>query len=139
MLDEKRIPMGATDAIDHDHQSSNASMTGNMKEVGLIVEEDPKAEARLTRKLDIRLIPVLGLTYLILFLDRTNIANARIQGLEKGLNMPSTGFNTCLWIFYLPFALSEMPSNYLMSLKGLKVNWFMGSQMFILGRLFLPT
>jgi hypothetical protein len=41
---------------------------------------DPKAEKRLVRKLDWRLIPWLCLLYLISFLDRTNIGNAKIQG-----------------------------------------------------------
>jgi hypothetical protein len=133
MADEKKSPVNEHLVIDHDSANSNNSVTGEVKNGGIIVEEDPEAEARLTRKLDIRLIPILGLTYLVLFLDRTNIANAKIQGMVEGLDMPSNGFNTCLWIFYLPFALSEMPSNYIMSLPKLKVNLFMGSQMFILG------
>lgn len=41
---------------------------------------DPEAEKRLMRKLDWRLIPWLCLLYLISFLDRTNIGNAKIQG-----------------------------------------------------------
>jgi hypothetical protein len=41
---------------------------------------DPEAEKRLVRKLDWRLIPWLCLLYLISFLDRTNIGNAKIQG-----------------------------------------------------------
>lgn len=41
---------------------------------------DPETEKRLLRKLDWRLIPWLCLLYLISFLDRTNIGNAKIQG-----------------------------------------------------------
>jgi hypothetical protein len=41
---------------------------------------DPEAERRIVRKLDWRLIPWLSLLYLISFLDRTNIGNAKIQG-----------------------------------------------------------
>jgi len=41
---------------------------------------DPEAERRVIRKLDLRLIPWLSLLYLISFLDRTNIGNAKIQG-----------------------------------------------------------
>src|SRR5438552_1007731 len=37
-------------------------------------------EKRLVRKLDLRLIPWLTLLYLISFLDRANIGNAKIQG-----------------------------------------------------------
>lgn len=41
---------------------------------------DPIAEKNLVRKLDLRLIPWLSLLYLISFLDRTNIGNAKILG-----------------------------------------------------------
>ncbi|EXJ94470.1 hypothetical protein A1O1_02866 [Capronia coronata CBS 617.96] len=97
------------------------------------IPDDPKTERLLTTRMDFKVIPILGLLYLICFLDRTNIANARLAGLEKGLNMPSTGFNTALWIFYIPFVLAEVPSNMMMSLPWIKPNLFLGGQTFILG------
>jgi hypothetical protein len=96
--------------------------------------DSPKAERALTAKIDLKVIPVLGLLYLICFLDRTNIANARLGGLEKGLNMPSTGFNTALWVFYIPFVLAEVPLNMLLSISWMKPNLFLGVQTFLLGR-----
>lgn len=84
-------------------------------------------------KLDVRLIPILGCTYTLLFLDRTNIANARIEGLEKDLNMPSNGYATCVWIFFIPFVLVEIPSNLIMSLPRVKPNLFLGANMLVLG------
>jgi hypothetical protein len=47
---------------------------------------DPVAEKKLIRKLDWKLIPWLCLLYLISFLDRTNIGNAKIQGLISTQN-----------------------------------------------------
>jgi hypothetical protein len=96
--------------------------------------EDPKAARRLLIKCDLRLIPILGCLYLVSFLDRSNIANARLFGLEKSLNMPSNGFNTCLWIFYLPFVVVEIPSNLFMSLNKIKPNQWLAGAMLILGR-----
>ncbi|KAF2202432.1 MFS general substrate transporter [Delitschia confertaspora ATCC 74209] len=86
-----------------------------------------------TTKWDLRLIPILGCTYTLLFLDRTNIANARIEGLEKGLNMPSNGYNINLWIFFIPFVLIEIPTNILMSLPRIKPNIFLGINTLCLG------
>jgi hypothetical protein len=94
---------------------------------------DTKADRRLTTKLDFKVMPILGLLYLICFLDRTNIANARIAGLERGLHMPSNGFNTALWIFYIPFVLAEVPLNMIMTLPWVKPNIFLGVQCFLLG------
>jgi hypothetical protein len=61
------------------------------------------------------------------------VANARIEGMEKSLHMPATGYNTALWIFYIPFVLVEVPSNMIMSLPRVKPNLFLGGNMLILG------
>ncbi|KAJ4351465.1 High-affinity nicotinic acid transporter [Didymosphaeria variabile] len=95
--------------------------------------ELPPPPSNYVYKLDLRLIPLLGCTYTLLFLDRTNIANARIEGLEKGLNMPSNGYNTCLWIFFIPFVLVEIPTNMIMGLPRVKPNLFLGGSMLVLG------
>lgn len=100
--------------------------------------EDPKAARRLLIKCDIRLIPILGCLYLVSFLDRSNIANARLFKLEASLHMPSNGFNTCLWIFYLPFVIVEIPSNLYMSLNKIKPNQWLAGAMLILGEFDKP-
>jgi hypothetical protein len=43
-------------------------------------EDQRKFERKLLWKLDFRLVPWLSLLYLLSFLDRTNIGNAKIQG-----------------------------------------------------------
>lgn len=50
-------------------------------------EEKIAYEKKLIRKLDLRLIPWLTLLYLISFLDRTNIGNANIQGVQSHTKM----------------------------------------------------
>lgn len=90
-------------------------------------------------KRDLLLLPILGTMHMILFLDRTNIANARIEGLEAGLNMPPTGYSTALWIFYVPFILAEIPSNLILVTGKVKPNLFLGGQMFLLGMLWRST
>lgn len=42
---------------------------------------------KLLRKMDGHLLPFLALLYLLSFLDRTNIGNARLAGLEDDLKM----------------------------------------------------
>lgn len=74
--------------------------------IGSSLDIDPRLERIVGWKRDLLLIPLLGVLYTIMFLDRTNIANARIEGLEKGLDMPSHGYNNCLWIFYIPFIIA---------------------------------
>lgn len=53
-------------------------------------------EKAILRKMDIRLIPMLALLYLLSFLDRGNIGNARIEGLVDDLHMTGPQYNwTC--------------------------------------------
>ncbi|EAT81899.2 hypothetical protein SNOG_10505 [Parastagonospora nodorum SN15] len=118
-LDEKAIAESVA-------KSSRSSDNGN-------VEIPFCSKQSYTTKMDWRLIPILGCTYTILFLDRTNIANARIEGMEKGLSMPANGYNTALWIFYIPFVLVEVPSNMIMSMPRVRPNIFLGINMLVLG------
>lgn len=51
---------------------------------------------KLLTKLDLRLMPIVTLLYLLSFLDRGNIGNARIEGLAESLKMTGPQYNwTC--------------------------------------------
>jgi len=52
-------------------------------------------------KVDRWLIPWLCLLYLLSFLDRTNIGNARLAGMEKNLNIAGHDYNNSLTIFFV--------------------------------------
>ncbi|PGH05375.1 hypothetical protein AJ80_08343 [Polytolypa hystricis UAMH7299] len=72
---------------------------------------DHEAEKKLIRKCDIHIVPILFVLFILSFMDRINIGNARIQGLEKDLNMSGHDFNIALFIFFIPYILLEVPSN----------------------------
>lgn len=74
---------------------------------------DRAAEKRLVRKCDLYVIPVLSLLYSLAFIDRINIGNARLQGLEKDLKMNGQDYNVALFVFFIPYILFEVPSNLL--------------------------
>ncbi len=75
---------------------------------------DHEAERNVRIKTDTYLLPILCLLFIIAFLDRTNIGNARIQGLEKDLNMKGSDYNIALFIFFIPYAVLDIPANMLM-------------------------
>ena len=56
--------------------------------------------------------------YLMSFLDRVNIGNARSFNLEQDLKIGGTEFNTALTIFFVPFILFEIPSNLMFKFLG---------------------
>lgn len=74
---------------------------------------DRKAEQRLLRKCDFHVLPPLCMLYVLCFIDRINIGNARIQGLEESLNMKENDFNIALLVFFPFYILCEVPSNVL--------------------------
>ncbi|PCH05819.1 Major facilitator superfamily domain, general substrate transporter [Penicillium occitanis (nom. inval.)] len=71
-------------------------------------------EARLLRKIDMRVMPMLFIIYLVAFLDRVNISNALTLGIVKDLDLYGERPNTALVVFYAPYILFEIPSNILM-------------------------
>ena len=75
---------------------------------------DVAREAKLLRKMDLRLIPLLALLYLMSFLDRGNIGNARLAGLEKDLGLVGNQYAWTLTIFFFSYAAFEVPSNLLL-------------------------
>lgn len=66
------------------------------------------SERKLMAKVDLHVIPVLAIMYLLAFLDRVNIGNARIFGLEKDLGLTGTQYNTALTIFFVPYVIFEV-------------------------------
>ncbi|KAI2613738.1 MFS general substrate transporter [Hypoxylon fragiforme] len=71
-------------------------------------------EKKILRKMDLRLIPMLALLYLLSFLDRGNIGNAKIEGLQEDLGISPDEYNWCLTVFFFTYAAFEVPSNLLL-------------------------
>ncbi|KAJ4352809.1 hypothetical protein N0V95_003917 [Ascochyta clinopodiicola] len=71
-------------------------------------------EKKILRKMDLHLIPMLALLYLLSFLDRGNIGNAKIEGLVDTLGMSGVQYNLCLTVFFFTYAAFEIPSNLLL-------------------------
>ncbi|KAF2631609.1 MFS general substrate transporter [Macroventuria anomochaeta] len=71
-------------------------------------------EKKILRKMDWHLIPMLALLYLLSFLDRGNIGNAKIEGLVETLGMSGAQYNWCLTVFFFTYAAFEVPSNLLL-------------------------
>lgn len=98
---------------------------------GTLVPPPGVDEAKLLRKIDLRLIPTLCVLYLLAFLDRVNISNAAIFGLKDDLKLDGVKYNTALTIFFVPYILFEIPSNVL--LKKLKPHLWLSGCMFMFG------
>ncbi|KAJ6043188.1 uncharacterized protein N7446_001384 [Penicillium canescens] len=84
----------------------------------LTPEERTKAEKALVRKIDIRLLPMIILMYILNYLDRNNIASARLAGLEEDLGLVGNQFATCVSILFVGYLLMQIPSNLMLNKFG---------------------
>ncbi|KAK4238916.1 putative MFS transporter [Achaetomium macrosporum] len=66
---------------------------------------------RLLRKLDTRILPVFVLLVLCSFLDRTNVGNAKVYGMDKELGLSPLQYQQGLAVFYPLYIAAEIPSN----------------------------
>lgn len=79
---------------------------------------DPELNAALVRKQDARIIPLAAGIYLLCYLDRSNIGNAKVlnaathHDLLSETSMTNYQYTVALMVFLIAYALFEVPSNY---------------------------
>ncbi|KAF2202887.1 MFS transporter [Delitschia confertaspora ATCC 74209] len=78
---------------------------------GSELEASSVNEKALLRKLDLRLLPAVSILYLLSFLDRSNVANARLEGLTTDLHMTGNQYLTGLTLYFVGYVLFEIPCN----------------------------
>lgn len=82
----------------------------NLNVAHMTPEHRARVEKRLKRKLDAR-CALFVLIYIMNYLDRNNIAAARLKGLQTDLNLSNHQYETCLSILYVGYILMQIPSN----------------------------
>ena len=87
---------------------------------------DPAEAARLEaigasaqRKASLRLLPVIGVGYGLAFMDRINISFASLQ-MNKDLHFSASVYGVGAGLFFIGYALCEVPSNLLLLRFGAK-------------------
>jgi hypothetical protein len=85
-----------------------------LEEVDLEGEEESfegiwtvQEEKRVIKKMDRKVVLFVALLYLLSFLDRSNIGNARIAGLERDLQLSSAQYEWLLSGFYITYIAFE--------------------------------
>jgi len=74
----------------------------------------PQQVRKMRRRIDMRLIPALGLMYGISLMDRKNVSNAAIAGMLKDLKL-TTGYKYSLitLVFFLTYTIFQPPATVL--------------------------
>ncbi|KAK3720122.1 hypothetical protein LTR37_003945 [Vermiconidia calcicola] len=96
----------ASEKFEHDSGSDEHSPAG--------MEARSVDTKKTLRQMDYRVIPIVTLLYLLSFLDRGNIGNAKVQGMEEDLKLTGNRYNLAYTVFFFPYALLELPANLLL-------------------------
>ncbi|TVY21478.1 MFS transporter prlL [Lachnellula arida] len=84
----------------------------------LTPEQRIAVENKLKRKIDMRLMPMIVLMYIMNYLDRNNIAAAKLAGILTDLKLKGTEFQTSVSILFVGYLLMQIPSNLFMNKIG---------------------
>lgn len=102
--DIEQVPHEKDPAV-HNEYSRGGLSQGEIDFVSNFPEERKK---KILSKVDWRLVPMLVLLYLVAYLDKTNIGNAKIEGMTVDLNLHGIQYNVVVAIFFIPFVLCGM-------------------------------
>ncbi|KAJ5147098.1 pantothenate transporter [Penicillium atrosanguineum] len=70
---------------------------------------------KIVRKVDLVVLPTIGILYILNYIDRQNLAAAKLQGITKDLHMSTEQFATAVSILYVGYLPFQIPSNLLIT------------------------
>ncbi|EEU38102.1 uncharacterized protein NECHADRAFT_48085 [Fusarium vanettenii 77-13-4] len=95
-------------------------------------------EKRVTRKVDMRLLPLCAFAYLLNYLDRSNLGNGKILNQETGdsllqkTGMNSAHYSIVLTVFGVAYTVFDIPANWVMK-RYVRPSRWLGLLMFLWG------
>ncbi|EPS31122.1 hypothetical protein PDE_06077 [Penicillium oxalicum 114-2] len=107
-VDGTSSKLGARGSVEEpDKLHEYPSAPGVAEEVTRVV--DHKAERRLCRRFDLRLLPILAIMYLFNALDKGNLGNAKTDHMTEDLHFKPNQYNLLLSIFFVPYVIFAPP------------------------------
>ncbi|WPH03481.1 Hypothetical protein R9X50_00636100 [Acrodontium crateriforme] len=107
--------------------TDNERPTRGLQPPELVQQMTPEYRAQLekslVRKIDFRLLPPVIIMYIMNYLDRNNIATARLAGkpgtgLEADLKLSDSQYETAVSILFVGYILMQIPSNLFLNKVG---------------------
>ncbi|WWD22552.1 hypothetical protein CI109_107045 [Kwoniella shandongensis] len=103
----KVLPVGETDGAHHvqldDVDEAAAFVAGFKGEI------TPEMAARVRRKCDRHLLPLMMILYFVQFTDKTTLGSSSILGIRKDTHLSQAQYNWLGTIFYLAYLIFEWP------------------------------
>jgi hypothetical protein len=88
---------------DKDMVGENVECPSTMEEGQSRNHDDTQLEHKVLLKMDVMILPILALLFLCSFIDRTNVGNAKILGLQEDLDITNHQYAIGLCVFYATY------------------------------------
>jgi len=92
-------------------------MTGDLAERSDSAGIDTALQRRVFRKAILRLVPILTISYVIAFIDRTNVGFASLT-MNKDIGLSELAFGWGAGILFFGYCFFEVPSNAILHRVG---------------------
>ncbi|KAH6962462.1 major facilitator superfamily domain-containing protein [Ilyonectria sp. MPI-CAGE-AT-0026] len=79
------------------------------------IPDRARKEKALLRRVDSRMMPLMMILYVLNYLDRNNIATARLGNFEKDIGLVGQQYNTIISIFFVGYILTQVPTNMILN------------------------
>ncbi|KLU90229.1 nicotinamide mononucleotide permease [Magnaporthiopsis poae ATCC 64411] len=116
-------------SVEHYDDDANEKADTDAPRVGAVVmpaslaalsrDEYDRLGRRATLKMDLVIMPIMVIMYILNYLDRQNIASAKLAGIDKDLNLSTVDYQTTVSILFVGYILMQIPSNMIVN----KITW----------------
>ncbi|KAJ5163513.1 Major facilitator superfamily domain general substrate transporter [Penicillium coprophilum] len=118
--DDESVKKEDLELVHLEEQELSQRKSGNESPVYDIDEAHQK---RVIRRVDLRLLPILGIMYSISLIDRTNLGLAFVAGMEEDLELDiGNRYTIVVMVFFVAYIIFEIPSNFILPRAG-AANW----------------
>ncbi|KAF2222587.1 MFS transporter [Elsinoe ampelina] len=111
---------------------TNHPNAAEIAEQGQAILDDPVLHAKLLRKIDWTICPLLAATYFLQFLDKTTLSYTAIMGIRKDTNLVGQDYSNLSMLFYIGFLATEFPTQYLAQ-KVARYSFYLSGNIMIWG------
>ncbi|KAF7800177.1 hypothetical protein EIP86_011424 [Pleurotus ostreatoroseus] len=130
--DVKSVVNVATVEAEQQHHvafNKNQVDAGAQLIAGIQGDIDPAESARIRKKIDWHILPLMCMLYWVQFMDKTTLGSSSILGIRQATHLTTNQYNWLGTIFYLSYLVFEYPQN--LALQRFPVGKWMSINIFV--------
>ena len=112
---DKSVVLTGTSSVSPGQMNEVNRMPESLRELG--ADEFERLNKKLVRKMDLVILPIIGILYILNYVDRQNLSAAKLQGITDDLHMTTQQFATSISILFVSYLPFQIPSNLLITKK----------------------